>query len=366
MKKAIRSLLTVLIVLFVLITAAVFLLGVTPMARPFRDEKGAELKGSVAELLALDVNGQKQWISIRGKDRNNPVLLWLHGGPGSAQMSMSHHLDHALEEKYVVVHWDQRGAGKSNHGGFVEQTMTVEQLKDDALLIISYLQNSLGQEKIYLLGHSFGTQLGIELVQEYPEKFHGYFAVGQVVDHARAVAIAQGWLRQEMMKGDDQSGLEKLDSIENPALCHSDYRKFVKLAVPYGGHYDKSMLEMAFIAFQAPEYTFADYGRLLGGMNRGGAPLHKDGLMNQYNYMESVPEIEVPVYFFAGREDYNTPLELIEEYYNVIKAPEKRLIVFEHSAHTPFFSETEKFNNEIIRILDEPGGLGTELLLSHG
>jgi pimeloyl-ACP methyl ester carboxylesterase len=155
-----------------------------------------------------------------------------------------------------------------------------------------------------------------------------------------------------MGKNNDQKGLEELDNIESPAFYHSDYRKFVKLSVPYGGNYDKSMLELAFIAFQAPEYSFIDYLRLLDGMNRGGAPLHKGGVIAQYNYIESVPEIKVPVYFFTGRNDYNTPFVLVEEYYNTIKAPVKELVVFEDSAHTPFFSETEKFINELKKILN--------------
>ncbi len=350
--KIIRLLLTLLITLLLLAGTGILLLGITSSVRPFRDENGNELPGSIVVLQELDINGMKQWISIRGKDRTNPVLLWLHGGPGSAQMAMSHYLDKELEESYVVVHWDQRGAGKSNHEGFSADTMTFHQIKDDAVSLIDYLQESLEQEKIYLLGHSFGTHLGIELVYEYPEKFYGYIAVGQVVDHARAVEVACKRLRKEMEKNNDQKGIEELTNIKSPAFYHSDYREFIKLSVPYGGHYDKSMLELAFIAFQAPEYTCVDYLRLLDGMNRGGAPLHKGGVMAQYNYIHSVPEIKVPVYFFIGRNDYNTPFVLVEEYNNTIIAPKKELIIFEDSAHTPFFSETEKFNNELKKILN--------------
>ncbi len=326
-------------------------LGLRPSVRPFMDAEGNELPESIAVLEKLKINGTNQWISIRGRDRANPVLLWLHGGPGSAQMSMSHYLDAELEEEYVVVHWDQRGAGKSNYSGFSEETMTIQQFKDDTLLLISFLQESLGQEKIYLLGHSWGTQLGIELVDEYPEKFHAYIAVSQVVDHTRAVEIAGDWLRQEMKEGGDQGGLEKLNKIDNPAYYHKDYRELAQLTVSYGGNYDKSFLELALISFKAPEYTFIDYYRLLDGMRRGGAPIHQDGIMTQFNYIDSIPEIEVPIYFLVGSYDYNTPLQLVEEYYNQIEAPAKKMIVFEDSAHTPFISETERFNDEIISIL---------------
>ena len=153
--KLLKLLSAVLIILIILIGAGLFYLGLKPSVRPFKDETGHELPGSIAELEAIEINGMKQWISIRGRDRTNPVLLWLHGGPGSAQMSMSHYLDQELEEEYVVVHWDQRGAGKSNHSGFSEESMSVQQLKDDAIALISHLQAALKQEKIYLLGHSW-------------------------------------------------------------------------------------------------------------------------------------------------------------------------------------------------------------------
>ena len=154
-----------------------------------------------------------------------------------------------------------------------------------------------------------------------------------------------------MKKAGDQKGLEKLDGLNSPAYYHSDYREFAQLAISYGGNYDKSFLELALIAFKAPEYTFIDYYLFLKGMKRGGAPLHRDGIMTQYNYIESIPEIKVPVYFFIGRNDYNTPFQLVEEYFNQIEAPVKRMIVFEDSAHTPFISETEKFRSELLNIL---------------
>jgi len=348
-----NMLLGLLLFLVVFIITTLILLGIHPSTRPFKDENGNELPGSIALLQELEINGLKQWILIRGADSTNPVLLWLHGGPGSAQMPMSHYLDEELEEFFVVVHWDQRGAGKSNHSGFSEETMTVQQFKDDTVKVISFLKDRLDQEKIYLLGHSWGTQLGIELVAEYPELFHSYIAVSQLIDHARGVEIASDWLRNEMEKTGDLDGLATLDGLENPAHYHSDYREFARLAIAYGGNLDKSFIELALIAFKAPEYTFTDYFRYLNGMNRGGAPLHRDGVMAQHNYLDSIKEIKVPIYFFIGHHDYNTPYELVEEYYQLIEAPFKELVVFENSAHTPFISETDKFNYELIKLIRE-------------
>jgi len=104
--------------IFLLFLVAVLYLGINPTTETFKDEAGREIAESIAELQKINLGDLDQWISIRGRDRANPVLLWLHGGPGSAQMPLAHKYDERIEEEFVVVHWDQRGAGKSNHSGF--------------------------------------------------------------------------------------------------------------------------------------------------------------------------------------------------------------------------------------------------------
>lgn len=349
-----KKILTIVISLAILVVITILYLGITPSTEQFKDGEGNVIPDSIATLEDVDLGKMKQWISIRGKDRSNPVLLWLHGGPGSAQMSLAHHLDERLEEEFIVVHWDQRGAGKSNHDGFDEKTMTFEQFKNDAHELIGYLQTHLKKEKIYLLGHSWGSQLGIELVNDYPEDFHAYIGVSQVVDNRRAVGLAYDWLTEEIEQNNDQASLKKLEEIGEQPYSHSQYREFAQLVVLYGGNFDTEMWRLALIAAGAPEYTFMDYYRLLNGMNRGGGPMHhQDGEMSQFNFIEEIPSVNVPTFFFIGENDYNTPLQLVEEYYNMIEAPQKDLIVFENSAHTPFLREKEKFNRKIIQIKDE-------------
>lgn len=334
------------IILPLLLIALILFLGVSPRVRPINDS--AE---SIAILEVLQVNDMKQWISVRGRKRNNPILLWLHGGPGSPQMPFAHYFDKKLEEDFVVVHWDQRGAGKSNHSNLPAGSMTFEQFLDDGFVVIDHLRDVLQQEKIYLLGHSWGTHLGIHLVNRQPDKFHAYIAVAQVVNHRRAVDIARSWLQDQMKKKNDAKGLAELGRIEDPAKQHSDYRKLAGLVNKYGGNFDISMRHLAWIAFRAPEYTLRDYIRLLNGMNRGGAPLHQGGKIAPYDFSRTIPKLEVPVYFFCGQNDYNTPLQLIQEYYEQLKSPDKKLIIFENSAHTPFFSEPEKFSRELKKVI---------------
>jgi pimeloyl-ACP methyl ester carboxylesterase len=330
--------------------ALVLYLGVSAYTPPLTDADGNEIPNSIAALEKVELGGLDQWILIRGSDRSNPILLWLHGGPGGAQMAFAHHVDRELEGHFVVVHWDQRGAGKSNHREFDEETMRLERYLQDARELIGYLRRRFGQDRIILLGHSWGTRLGIELVKAHPEYFHAYIGVSQVVNHDRATELARDWLLETIDADEAPADWRTLQHIEIPARRHSEYRRLNELTGAYGGSMDLSAVQLARIAVRAPEYTVLDYIRLLRGMNRGGGPMHEGGIMAAYNFVETIPEVEVPVYFFMGAHDYNTPLALVREYYEIIEAPRKELVVFEHAAHLPFLAETANFTAQVIRV----------------
>ena len=325
-------------------------LGVRPFTPPLTDVQGGEFPNSIAVLEKVRLGGFEQWVLIRGTDVNNPVLLWLHGGPGAAQMPLAHHTDRELEKHFVVVHWDQRGAGKSNGRGFDASSMQMDRYLEDAHELIHYLRGRLKVERIVLLGHSWGTRLGMELVKKYPELFHAYIGVSQVVNHDRATELAREWLEEKIDPVRGRGDLQKLMSIEIPARRHSEYRKLNQLTNAYGGSMDLSMWQLAPIVLRSPEYTALDYVALLRGMRRGGGPMHEGGVMESFNFMETIPAVHVPVYFFMGANDHNTPLALAREYHDALCAPRKELIVFEKSAHLPFLAETDKFNAQVIRV----------------
>ena len=345
-----KSLGVLALVIVLLAAGAVLLLGVSASTPPLRDASGNVIPGSIAVLEWVELGDLEQWITIRGRDVSNPVLLWLHGGPGSPQMPLAHHLDARLEQSFVVVHWDQRGAGKSNHGGFDESTMRLERYVTDALELIAYLRGRLGHERLVLLGHSWGTQLGIELVATHPELFDAYIGVSQVVDHDRATEIARDWLRATIDPAKAPADVRTLDAIEIPARRHGEYRALAQLVDAYGGSFDVPITRLARIVARAPEYAVGDYPLLLRGMHRGGRPMHAGGIMANPDVISTTPSLEVPVSFFAGAHDYNTPLALVREYAEVLEAPHVELVVFEQAAHLPFLAEPERFVDEVIRV----------------
>jgi pimeloyl-ACP methyl ester carboxylesterase len=325
-------------------TFVVIYTGIFPFTQAVSGERG------IARLEEVELGGMNQWISIRGEDKTNPILLWLHGGPGLAQMPLAHYLDSELEKEYVVVHWDQRGAGKSNPLDFDESTMTEEQFLSDAYELVKYLQDSLGQEKIYLLGHSWGSKLGIELVNMYPEDFHAFISVTQIVNIEEGLDISYEWLKNEIERNDDVRSLEKLEKIGEPPYNIKRYRDFANIMVSYGGNIDLSREELIRIGIQAPEYTFLEYIQWLDGALRNAGPIWSTSDEHDIDYRDEITSVDVPIYFFAGRNDYTTPLVLIEDYFEKIQAPKKELIIFENSAHTPFLKESEKFYNEVINV----------------
>jgi pimeloyl-ACP methyl ester carboxylesterase len=309
--------------------------------------------GAVADLSAVEIGGMEQWIMIRGEDQSNPVLLWLHGGPGSAQMPVHRAFNKKLENEFVVVHWDQRGAGKSNHRGFSEETMTLNRFTEDVHELTQYLIDRFEQEKIFLLGHSWGSQLGILTVQRNPDDYHAFISVAQVVHPQRAEEISYDWLKQQVEQHGSRRQKRKLEKL-GPLLYdeHDRYVTFAKIKDSFGGSMDVGMRRLAWISFGAREYTVSDYVKWLHGANRGSGPMWEE--LRNFDLFRDIPALGLPVWFIIGSNDYNTPAVLVEEYYEFVDAPRgKELIIMDGTAHTPFMGDPERFNREVIRIKSE-------------
>lgn len=352
MKKTAAVALIFLAVAVLSFRSKIFGNGYTPA---ITDENGTVLPDSIAALEKISLGGMDQWILMRGRDTGNPVLLWLHGGPGSSQMPVVHAYDAELEKEFIMVHWDQRGAGKSNPRDFDESTMSYEQFIADTHQLTEYLKNRFGKEKIYILGHSWGTQPGLEAAGRYPGDYYAYIGVSQVVKNEMSHITAREWLADQIRKEDNKKDLEKLDALGPPPYAdHDDFVTFIRLVDAYGGSFDLPFIKLAWIALQSPEYTFRDMLAWMNGANRGSGRMWSEKSYSSFDAIGRFPELRVPVYFFQGRNDYNTPLEATETYYRNLEDPAgKHMIVFEDSAHTPFLAEPEKFVRELIKVKKE-------------
>jgi pimeloyl-ACP methyl ester carboxylesterase len=320
---------------------------VTPKIKQEKNDLSLE---SVALIEKIELGKMDQWLLIRGRDVSNPILLWLHGGPGAAQMPVSRHYNAILEEEFIVVHWDQRGAGKSNPIDFDESTMSLEQYREDALDLTAYLKKKFNKEKIYILGHSWGTIVGTMLANSNPQDYYAYIAVSQVVNHALSNNISYFWLKDQIEQKAIKKDMARFQKLGAPPFNdHDTYVSFARLIESYNGGMDISFSKLALIALLSPEYRLSDYVAYFIGAQRGSGPMWDQTL--KFNALNDYKSINTPVYFIAGANDYNTPLELVKQYYELLEVDgSKELIVFEKSSHTPFFAEPKKFNELIIEI----------------
>lgn len=337
--------------LLVVALAAIAASQVFASTPPITDGDGRPLPNSIATLERVSLNGSTQWISIRGRDRNNPVLLFLAGGPGGSQLATARHALGGLEEHFVVVNWEQPGAGKS-FDSVERSTLTPERYISDARELVLYLRQRFGVEKVYVLGESWGSVLGIWMVQRDPELFHAFVGTGQMVAFLETDEIGYEFaLRWAEERGDTRK-VEQLKRQGPP---------------PYYGN-DVARKQLAYLL---DTYAYMNQDpAIIGGFNTVrdlASPEH--GLYDKLNWARGpldtlnvvypqlwevdlrtqATRLEVPVYFFIGRHDVNAPPTLTEAYYDLLSAPHKELVWFEHSGHSPWTSEPDRFVDEMVR-----------------
>lgn len=313
---------------------------------PITDANGDVIPGSIATLEKVEINGSQQWISIRGKDINKPVLLFLAGGPGGSQLVTERRALGELENYFVVVNWEQPGAGKSFEA-VDRSTLSPERYVTDGIVLVNYLRERFDEEKVYLLGESWGSALGVWMVQRNPELFHAFIGTGQMV----------AFLENDLMCYDfalhlleEQGNTEKVEQLKQQG------------PPPYYGK-GVAMKEAAFL-METFNYMNADPNISSDGFNTFQDLAGSEyGLYDKLNWFRGALEtmdvvypqlwevdfrtqatqLEVPVYFLLGRHDVNAPPVLAEEYFALLDAPYKELIWFERSGHNPWVNESDEF-----------------------
>ena len=307
--------------------------------------------GSIAVLEEVTLNGRKEWITIRGHDTTRPLLLFLAGGPGGSELATVRNTLSALEEQFVVVVWDQPGAGKSywsiRHADLLPETYVA-----DANALVDLLCARFDRDKLFVLGESWGSALGIMLARDHPERIAALFGTGQMVDFLETdracYRLILDWSRQ---KGDTEL-VRKLE-LQGPP--------------PYSG----SGVAMKLAEFLMPTTR---YMREVHGVRTSG-DTWRDIFSAEYNLTDRVnwfrglldtleffypklwgmdlrktaPRLTVPVYLLMGRFDVNANLPIVEDYFARLEAPSKELVWFEHSGHTPWTSETGRFVADLTR-----------------
>ncbi|NIS83513.1 MAG: alpha/beta fold hydrolase [Anaerolineales bacterium] len=323
-------------------------------------EKSTEIEtpNGISSLEEITLGGLKQWIFIRGTDQNNPVLLFLHGGPGAPLlgMSSSRKYDAEMIKHFTIVHWDQRGAGKSFYSDIPVASMTLDRFVEDCNELIDHLRNRFNTQKIFIVAHSGGTIIGIKTAYKYPEKIHAYVGVAQVINEYEQHKVSYDFLVEEAEKSGDVSRQNTIKAIGPPP--YESPQKFLKMEGQighFGGfmHDNRAQLVALVISFlTSPEYSLSEGIRTF--RNRG-----FDFTINamweelkNVNLTKEIQSIKVPIYFFEGKYDVTTPTVVVEKFYDNLDAEKgKKLFIFENSGHMPMIEEKEKYQDLLVNVV---------------
>jgi pimeloyl-ACP methyl ester carboxylesterase len=311
----------------------------------------------ISSLEELTLGNVKQWIFIRGTDKKNPVLIFLHGGPGAPLLGMSSSriYDAELIKHFTVVHWDQRGAGKSFSRDIPVDSMTLDRFVEDCNELIDYLRNKFHTQKVFLVAHSGGTIIGIKTAYKYPEKIHAYVGVAQVIDEYEGQKLAYDFLVKEAEKSGDVGRLNTIKAIGPPP--YESPKKFLEMEGHighYGGfiHNKRAQWHMvtSVISFlTSPEYSLSEGIRTFRNQGFDFTINAMWEELKNVNLTKEIQSIIVPIYFFEGKYDMATPTVVVEKFYDNLDAEKgKKLFIFENSGHMPMIEEKEKYQELLI------------------
>lgn len=340
----------VVLVLLILQVVTMF----TAKTPPIVDKDGQIIENSISQMMMVEFNGRKQWITIRGKNADNPAILFLAGGPGGSQLAATRRLLKDLEKDFVVVNWDQPGAAKSYSSKMVKDLKPGDYLKD-AISLTRFLKTQLNKEQIYLVGESWGSFLGIMMANANPKDYAALITTGQMVDFD-ATEIRNYETALSYAKDHDEALYNTLKEQGPPPYHGKDMvwkaskslMTLTKIMSSnpdiYGPGYDTVTDVMG------PEYTLFDKVNYFRGMIDTFNTVYPQ--LYDYDVRTMYPELEIPVVFAVGKHDLNAPQDFSKDYYEKLEAPYKDYIVFEHSGHSPWVDESMHFMKLIRDVAD--------------
>lgn len=309
--------------------------------------------GGVYYYGRVEIGGIRQAIMVRGQDKTNPVMLFLHGGPGFPLFPVDQASDvmRQLEEHFTMVYWEQRGTGGSFSWRLPLKSLTVDDFVEDTREVTEYVNRLLGNERVFIWGHSWGSNVGAIFAARYPQYLHAYVSTGQSVNPFLNEQMSYAFVMERALAEGNRRALRDLERVDAVPERYSlrDALLVRRWVNRYGGIVKLQDESDKYIDFPyilntltAPEYGILDKLNMVLMPYFSAEELWED--LKTLNLMEKVPKIEVPVFFMLGRYDIVVSSALAEEYFYHLEAPMgKQIIWFEESAHRPHHEEKEKF-----------------------
>jgi pimeloyl-ACP methyl ester carboxylesterase len=336
-----------------------FLIGLLVYKNHLKESTRIETPNGISSLEEITLGGLKQWIFIRGVDQKNPVLVFLHGGPGAPAPGMpsSRKQDDVLIKHFTVVHWDQRGAGKSYSRDIPIDSMTIDRIVEDCNELIDYLRNRFNTRKVFLVAHSSGSVIGIKTAYKYPEKIYAYVEVGQIINDFEQLKLSHNFIVEEAEKSGDVKIQNAIKAIgpppyDTPEPLYEMQNYVFRLGGVIHNNRNKQIGKLLLSFLTSPEYSLSEgYGNIM----MKGVNFSMDAMWDEIkniNISKDIQSIEVPVYFFEGKYDMATPTVLVDNFFESLNAEKgKKLIVFENSAHMPMIEEKERYEDLLINLV---------------
>ena len=333
-----------------LLVSAVALVGVVLFwspgrPTPFLDANGKPLPGSISEKIHVNINGVEQGMFIKGRDSGNPVLLYLHGGMPDYFLTQDYPT--GLDEDFTVVWWEQRGSGLSYSSDIPPASVNPDQLVADTLSVTEYLRKRFGQQKVYLMGHSGGSFIGIQAAAQAPELYSAYIGIAQMSNQLESEKLAQAYMLQRSRE-DGNAKLERTlavapvtDSVPLPD-SYLSVRDSAMHSLGIGTTHDMRSVVTGLLlrSLENREYTLPQKINMWRGKIFSGSQLWNTELSTDLT--KKVTRLEIPVYFFHGVYDYTVSYPLAKSYYEQLDAPVKGFYTFTKSAHSPLFEEPKR------------------------
>ncbi len=307
----------------------------------------------------LNLGGAKQYIRIRSRNRDNPILLNLHGGPGAPQTPYSHKLLRPLTEYFTVVEWDQRGSGRSTGDASLVETMKYDRMVDDTIELIEYLQKRFKRKKVILVGYSWGSMLGLGVIKKRPDLVHAYVGVGQALSWPGGFDETKRLLIEAAGKAGDKETVETLSKLPEKWPPAQDIDAFLERIsviqaplVTYGHalHASKSndlmTSDIVLEIVTSPDVSIRE-GLSILDLSDATKALMVD-LFGKDLRVDFGNDYEVPVFIFQGKHDWQTPTTLVRPWFEGLVAPRKEYVGFEDSAHMLINEEPGKFLYELV------------------
>lgn len=313
----------------------------------------------IDEGIYVSLGGQEQYLLIRGEDVENPVMIWLHGGPSSPDAFANYTFQKHLVDEYTVVNWDQRGCGRTYYRNKDTDpnnaTASFEQAQADLDELVDYLTDRFNTDKVIIVGHSYGTMLGSKYTLEHPDKVAAYIGVGQFVDMESEGYSYEDALKKAKANGADTTVMEEayMEFSENPNLVYMrKLRVHVSKyhPVPREANTIWSGIASPYMGLNDLRWFIKQLGSFEDFINLN---QHLFDYIMVADVREYGLEYQVPVGFISGSEDWITPVKYSEDYYDAVSAPMKDIALIDGCGHSPHYDSPEEFCDELKEMLED-------------